>query len=92
MTYLYIMHNQKPLIESVIFEHVKHLKQLRSEDKLILCGPFLDHPGGMVVLQASSKEEALEIANQDPFIRDCYKTFDLYTLDVADEHNDFGLR
>lgn len=92
MTYIYIMHDQKPLNEPIILEHVKHLKQLRSEGKLVLCGPFSDHPGGMVVLQASSKEEALKIANQDPFIRDCYKTFDLYTLDVADEHNDFGLR
>lgn len=91
MTYIYIMYDQKPLNKTVILEHVNHLKQLRSEDKLILCGPFLDHPGGMVVIHASSKEEALKIANQDPFIREGYKTFDLYTLDVADEHNDFGL-
>lgn len=92
MTYIYIMDDQNPLNKTVIFEHVQHLKQLRSEGKLVLCGPFSDHPGGMVVLQASSKEEALAIANQDPFIRYHYKTFDLYTLDVADEHNDFGLR
>lgn len=44
------------------------------------------------MFQASSKDEALAIANQDPFIRDRYKSFDLYTLDVADESNDFGLR
>ena len=92
MIYLYIMHDQKKLNEAIILEHVHHLKQLKKEERLVLCGPFTDHPGGIVVFHATSKEEALKITNQDPFIRDCYKTFDLYTLDVADEHNDFGLR
>ncbi len=92
MTYIYIMDDQKPLNKSIILEHVQHLKQLRCEGKLVLCGPFSDRPGGLVVLEASSREEALVIANQDPFIRDHYKTFDLFTFDVADERNDFGLR
>lgn len=92
MTYLYIMHDQKQLNEAIILEHVQHLKQLKKEERLVLCGPFTDHPGGMVVFHATSKEEALVIANQDPFIRDQYKSFDLYTLDVTDERNDFGLR
>lgn len=92
MTYLYIMHDQKQLNEAIILEHVLHLKQLRKEARLVLCGPFTDHLGGMVVFQASSKDEALQIANQDPFIRDSYKSFELFTMDVADESNDFGLR
>ena len=92
MTYLYIMHDQKQLNEAIILEHVHHLKQLKKEERLVLSGPFLDHPGGIVVFHATSKEEALVIAKQDPFIRDSYKSFDLYTLDVADERNDFGLQ
>ena len=92
MTYLYIMHDQKQLNEAIILEHVHHLKQLKKEERLVVCGPFTDHPGGIVVFHATSKEEALVIAKQDPFIRDRYKSFDLYMLDVADEHNDFGLR
>ncbi len=92
MTYLYLMQDQKPLNETIILNHVHHLRQLKQAGKLVLCGPFSDHPGGLVVIHASSKEEALQIAKSDPFIRDQYKTFDLYTLDVADENNDFGLR
>lgn len=92
MTYLYIMHDQKQLNEAIILEHVQHLKQLKKDERLVICGPFTDHPGGMVVFHATSKNEALQIANQDPFIRDQFKSFDLYTLDVADERNDFGLR
>jgi uncharacterized protein YciI len=92
MTYLYIMHDQKKLNKAIILEHVHHLKQLKKEERLVLSGPFTDHPGGMVVFNATSKNEALQIANQDPFIRDQYKSFDLYTLDVADERNDFGLQ
>ena len=92
MTYLYIMHDQKQLNEAIILEHVQHLKQLKKEERLVLCGPFTDHPGAIVVFHATSKNEALQIANKDPFIRDQFKSFDLYTLDVADERNDFGLR
>ena len=92
MTYLYIMQDQKQLNEAIILEHVQYLKQLRKDERLVVCGPFTDHPGGIVVFHATSKEEALVSAKQDPFIRDRYKSFDLYTLDVADEHNDFGLR
>lgn len=42
MTYIYIMHDQKPLNETIILEHVLHLKQLRKEARLVLCGPFTD--------------------------------------------------
>ena len=92
MTYIYILHDEKPLNETIILAHVNYLKQLRLESRLVLCGPFTDHPGGMVVIEASSKEEAMEIAKHDPFILEKYKSYELYTLAVADESNDFGLR
>ena len=59
MTYLYIMQDQKQLNEAIILEHVQYLKQLRKDERLVVCGPFTDHPGGIVVFHATSKEEAL---------------------------------
>ena len=92
MTYIYILQDQEPLNDAIILDHVQHLKQLRKEGRLLLCGPFSDHPGGMVVIQASTKDEALQIARNDPFILGFYKSFELYTVDVADESHDFGMR
>ena len=65
---------------------------VRVGDTLYMSGQIGFKDGKLVEGSATSKEEALVIAKQDPFIRDRYKSFDLYTLDVADERNDFGLR
>ncbi|MEM5818414.1 MAG: YciI family protein, partial [Desulfitobacterium hafniense] len=48
--YVYLMKNTKPLHEEIIKDHVEYLKELKSQGRLVLCGPFTDYPGGMVVL------------------------------------------
>ena len=85
------MKNQKPLNEELIKEHVEHLKSLKSQGKLVLCGPFSDYPGGMVVYLADNLEEATNIAKSDPFISSGCKTFEVRTLEVANEENNYLL-
>ena len=89
--YVYFMKNQKPLNEELIKEHVEHLKSLKSQGKLVLCGPFSDYPGGMVVYLADNLEEATSIAMADPFISSGCKTFEIRTLEVANEENNYLL-
>ena len=89
--YVYFMKNQKPLNEELIKEHVEHLKNLKSQGKLVLCGPFSDYPGGMVVYLADNLEEATDIAKSDPFISSGCKTFEVRTLEVANEENNYLL-
>ncbi|PPK76793.1 uncharacterized protein YciI [Lacrimispora xylanisolvens] len=89
--YVYFMKNQKPLNEELIKEHVEHLKSLKSQGKLVLCGPFSDYPGGMVVYLADNLEEATSIAKSDPFISSGCKTFEVRTLEVANEENNYLL-
>ena len=89
--YVYFMKNQKPLNEELIKEHVEHLKSLKSQGKLVLCGPFSDYPGGMVVYLADNLEEATNIAKADPFISSGCKTFEVRTLEVANEENNYLL-
>lgn len=89
--YVYLMKNEKPLNEELVKKHVEHLKNLKSQGKLVLCGPFTDFPGGMVVLSAESLEEATKIAKADPFISSGCKTFEIRTLELADEENNYLL-
>ena len=53
-----------------ILRHVEHLKTLDAQGRLVLCGPFTDAPGGLVVIRAESKAEAEAAAQADPFVRE----------------------
>ncbi|MGN6713565.1 YciI family protein [Anaerocolumna jejuensis] len=91
MTFVYLMKNQKPLNEEVVKSHVEHLKELKSQGRLVLCGPFSDYPGGMVVFLAEDLAEATKIAEADPFIASGCKTFEIRTLEQANEENNYLL-
>lgn len=91
MTFVYLMKNQKPLNEEIVKNHVEHLKELKSQGRLVLCGPFSDYPGGMVVFLAEDLAEATKIAEADPFIASGYKTFEIRTLEQANEENNYLL-
>jgi len=89
--FVYLMEDLKPLNKEVVIDHVEHLKALKRSGKLVLCGPFTDHPGGMVVFTAGDFAEATEIAKADPFIALGYKSFALRKLEEANEENDYLL-
>lgn len=57
----------------------------------MLCGPFKDYPGGMVIICANDLIEATNIAEADPFIVSGHKSFEIRTLEVANEENDYLL-
>ena len=80
MVYIYLMNNSKNLNLEIV-----------ESGKLILCGPFTDYAGGMVVLNCKNIEEAREIAETDPFIAEGYKTYELRTLEIANKENNYGL-
>lgn len=88
---MYLMTNQKPLSLEIVEGHVEHLKTLQEQGKLVLCGPFEDYPGGMVVVAAEDKAEAAEIAEADPFIASGCKTYELRSLQPANEGNRYLL-
>ena len=91
MVFVYLMNNKKDLNLQVVQEHVEHLRILDQEGRLVLCGPFTDYPGGMVVFRADSEDEALRIDESDPFIASGFKTFELRTLEVANADNNYLL-
>ncbi|GFZ32976.1 hypothetical protein CSC2_35020 [Clostridium zeae] len=89
MTYVYLMKNEKPLNSDIITKHVEYLKKLKSEERLLLCGPFTDYPGGMVVFSAEGIEEAISIAKTDPLISSGCKSFEIRTIELANEENNY---
>jgi uncharacterized protein len=52
----------------IIRGHVRHLQELERSGQLVMCGLFSDAPGGMVIICAESHEEAVAIAERDPYI------------------------
>ena len=91
MAYVYLMDNKKALNLETVKKHVQYLKKLDDLGKLVLCGPFTDYDGGMVILECKNIEEARAIAESDPFIKEEYKTFELRTLRIANKENNYGL-
>lgn len=91
MTFVYLMNNVKQINEDIIKSHVEYLKTLKSQGRLVLCGPFSDYPGGMVVFLAESLTDATNIANADPFIASGCKSCEVRTLELANEDNNYLL-
>ncbi|OIO06249.1 MAG: hypothetical protein AUJ52_12595 [Elusimicrobia bacterium CG1_02_63_36] len=87
-----LSHAGKPMTEAVIRAHVAHLKRLNDEGRLVLCGPFKDFKGGMVVVKADSYEEAKAIAEADPFVKEGVETYELRTWELScRENNHMGM-
>lgn len=89
MAYIYLMNNEKPIDNDLIKRHVEYLKELNRQGKLVLCGPFTDYPGGMVVIYAKDLIEATNIAKSDPFIMSGCKSYEIRTLELANESNNY---
>ena len=69
--------------------HARHLEELDKRGILELAGPFIEHNSGMIVVNADSKEEAIRIAESDPFITHAYRTYEIRTLEECCKENNF---
>ncbi|MNI21048.1 YciI-like protein [compost metagenome] len=71
----------------IIRAHVKHLQELERSGQLVMCGPFSDSPGGMVIIRAESREEAERIAQRDPYILTGIRSYELRTWGLSHAGN-----
>lgn len=79
--------NQDRRDMEIIRGHVKHLRELDRKGQLVMCGPFSDCPGGMVIIRANSREEAVLIAEQDPYVRSGIRSYEVRTWSLSHEGN-----
>lgn len=81
------MNPGKSFTEDLIRGHVAYLRELEALGKLVMCGPFTDYPGGMVILEAENLEEARALAERDPFIKSGTENYELRTWEISNEDN-----
>ena len=90
--FVMLMENCRPLDSGVIGRHVEHLAMLDAAGQLVLCGPFAEGRGGMVILTADSYPQAEALCRAAPYIAEGYKTYRLMTMQVADKDNGYLLK
>lgn len=73
----------------VIERHIAHLRRLDDAGALVMCGPFRDHPGGMVVIRAKDRAEAVAVAQADPFVSEGARRFEVRTWVLANRENGY---
>ena len=60
----------KSVFEQPLKEHRTYMRSLLDAGTIVLGGPYSDDTGGLVALEADSREAALTIAAGDPAVRD----------------------
>lgn len=73
--------------DNLIRAHVNHLRQLEAAGRLVLAGPFGDGHGGMIVIRASSQEEAHTVAASDPFVAAGVEDYQVRAWHLSSEGN-----
>jgi uncharacterized protein YciI len=71
----------------IIRGHVQHLQELERSGQLVLCGPFNDAPGGMVIIRAGSREEAEAVAERNPYVISGIRSYELRTWSLSHAGN-----
>ena len=75
------------LTPELIKQHVAHLKRLDERGQLVLCGPFADGAGGMVIIKAESLEAAVAVAEADPFVSSGMESYEVRTWYLSCREN-----
>jgi len=73
----------------IVQKHAQHLAELDAQGKLVMAGPFVDNPLGLLVMKGSSKAEITHIMNEDPMITSGLRTFEVATWLLATRENKF---
>ena len=96
--WLYVMFIEKTktynrLTKAAVERHVANLKALDEEGHMELAGVFKGYPGvaGMYILKAGSFEEAEALCQREPLVLECFATYKLKALQVADKENNYLL-
>ncbi|MCX5971392.1 MAG: YciI family protein [Coprothermobacterota bacterium] len=72
-----------PEEEASIEAHFQHLQEAQRQGCLVLAGPCLDGAFGVVILHASSSEEACAFMESDPAVRDGVMKAELHPFHVS---------
>ena len=91
-TFLVILNEKsnQQLDGDLLHKHVEHLKQLTKKEHLLVCGPFVDDSGAMLVLQAINASDVEALIQADPFIQEkFYGSHSITEFYKADASNNY---
>lgn len=75
---------------NLLTRHIDHLRHLSREGKLMIAGPFKNNKQGMLILNCEDIDEAINLVESDPFIKEkYYNTYEINELIVANEENNW---
>ena len=78
------------LTRDLLMRHIDHLRALKAQGQLVLCGPFVDDSGAFLLLDAASVQDAEAIVKTDPFItQHYYQSFEVHELIESNESNNW---
>lgn len=93
MKYFLILFSSKQpslLNDTLLKMHIDFLKKLRTEGYLLICGPFTDNKGAVLIIQADSREDAEVKVKDDPFIKTkYYNHFVIHEFMAAGDENNW---
>ena len=79
----------RELTNEAIAKHAQHLRELDGDEKLVLAGPFVDDPSGLLVLRGKNKDEIKSIMDQDPLIQGGFRSYEVRTWLMANRTNNY---
>jgi uncharacterized protein YciI len=72
------LEDSTPEEDAVMGAHFEYLKGLLDEGKLILAGPSLEPPFGVIVFEAETEDEARRLIDSDPSVSAGLQTPELH--------------
>jgi uncharacterized protein YndB with AHSA1/START domain/uncharacterized protein YciI len=69
--------------EQIMGEHFYYLKDLVKNKKVLMAGPVFDPVFGLIVLQANSRAEAIEIMNNEPSVVKGLHTYEISEMKAS---------
>jgi uncharacterized protein len=84
MKYFAAMLMMKDLEKNTAYrqQHVDFLIEKEKEGKIFARGRFTEGEGGLVIYIAASREEAVKLAESDPYVVSGARTLELYEWDM----------
>ena len=59
---------KEPHWKQGLLPHRQYVKKALAEGKLVAGGPFMDHTGGLIILEVDSLQDAQSFADNDPAV------------------------